>query len=54
MDDTICPVCGKAIAHPAEVRETLDRLDYAFDSLDCALLFKKFTSLYGKEFFVKA
>lgn len=46
-------MCGKAIAHPALV-ETLDGLDRAFDSPDCALLFKKFMTLYGKGFFVKA
>ncbi|AIC16532.1 hypothetical protein [Nitrososphaera viennensis] len=46
-------MCGKAMAYPAAaaVIETLDGLDYAFDSRDCALLFKKFTSLYGKDFF---
>lgn len=48
-----CAMCGKAIAKPLIV-EQVDGLEYAFDSGDCATIFKKFRSLYGENFFGKS
>ena len=52
-----CAMCGKPIvtttAKPLII-EQVDGLDYAFDSGDCALIFKKFRSVYGEGFFGKA
>jgi hypothetical protein len=51
-----CAMCGKAIVTAAKppIVEQVDGLEYAFDSDDCATIFKKFMSLYGKGFFGKA
>lgn len=43
-------MCGKA-AGSSPIVEKLDGEDYAFDSESCALLFKRFRSVYGKGFF---
>jgi hypothetical protein len=50
-----CAMCGKPIATTAKplIVEQVDGLEYAFDSSDCALIFKKFRSLYGDGFFGK-
>lgn len=49
-----CAMCGKVIASKPHIVEQVDGLDYAFDSGDCALIFKKFRSVYGEGFFSKA
>jgi hypothetical protein len=49
-----CAMCGKAIASKPYTVEQVDGLEYAFDSGDCALIFKKIRSVYGEGFFGKA
>jgi hypothetical protein len=51
MDQITCTMCGKAVAHNSTLVERVDGLDYTFDSQECALIFKKFRGVYGKEFF---
>lgn len=48
----ICFMCGKTISiHKNQILiEKIDGTDYAFDSESCALIFKKFKSLYGSDF----
>ena len=48
-----CAMCGKAIASKPHTVEQVDGLEYAFDSGDCALIFKKIRSVYGDGFFGK-
>lgn len=48
-----CALCGRVI-NAREKTPTIERLDgrkYSFDTGDCALMFKKFRSVYGKTFF---
>jgi len=50
-DDT-CAMCGKKINEQKKLVlvEKIDDANYIFDSEDCALIFKKFRSLYGNNF----
>ena len=47
-----CAMCGKKISEPKKqvLVEKIDDANYIFDSNDCALIFKKFKSLYGNNF----
>ena len=46
-----CAMCGKKINELKQVLvEKIDDANYVFDSEDCALIFKKFRSLYGNNF----
>lgn len=48
-DDTGCAMCGKIIK-TKYISEKIDNLYYVFHSDDCAIFFKKFRSVYGKDF----
>jgi hypothetical protein len=45
-----CALCGKPIARINAIAEMIDCETYAFDSTDCALMFKKYGSVYGNLF----
>jgi hypothetical protein len=45
-----CVMCGKKIFELKKLVEKIDDTNYVFDSNDCILIFKKFRSLYGKNF----
>ena len=46
-----CAMCGKAISVENQILfEKIDETDYTFDCEYCALVFKKFKSLYGRDF----
>ena len=47
-----CAMCGKKISELKKqiLIEKIDEENYVFDSEDCALIFKRFRSLYGKNF----
>ena len=47
-----CAMCGKKIDEPKKqvLVEKIDDANYIFDSEDCALIFKRFRSLYGSSF----
>jgi tRNA 2-selenouridine synthase SelU len=45
-----CTLCGKTASINATA-EMIDNETYAFDGADCALMFKKFGSVYGSSFF---
>jgi len=47
-----CAMCGKKINEPKKqvLIEKIDDAHYIFDSADCALIFKRFRSLYGNNF----
>jgi hypothetical protein len=45
-----CALCGKTIASINAIAEMIDSETYAFDGTDCALMFKKFRSVYGNLF----
>ena len=48
-------MCGKKVLSQAQHKETIMEIiggtNYTFDSNDCALMFKKFRSVYGPEVF---
>jgi signal transduction histidine kinase len=50
----ICPLCGKILTSRHEnssfVEDTIDGISYRFDSKDCAIMFKRFLSVYGNDF----
>lgn len=46
-----CALCGKTVASINAIAEMIDSETYAFDGTDCALMFKKFRSVYGSSFF---
>lgn len=50
----ICPLCGKTLSsgqvRSASIEETIDGVGYRFDSKDCAVMFKRFVSVYGNSF----
>ena len=50
----ICPLCGKILTSRHEkssfVEYTIDGVSYRFDSKDCAIMFKRFLSVYGNDF----
>lgn len=47
-----CAMCGKKINELKKqiLVEKIDDENYIFDSADCALIFKRFRSLYGNNF----
>jgi predicted nucleic acid-binding Zn ribbon protein len=46
-----CALCGKTITEKSKlISEVIDEILYNFDTDDCALMFKKFSSVYGREF----
>jgi hypothetical protein len=45
-----CVLCGKRIASINAIAEIIDSETYAFDGTDCALIFKKYRSVYGNSF----
>jgi hypothetical protein len=45
-----CALCGKGIASTNSIAEIIDSETYAFDGTDCALMFKKYRSVYGNLF----
>ena len=49
-----CAMCGKTIDEQKKqiLVEKIDDANYIFDSEDCALIFKRFRSLYGNNFSV--
>ena len=49
-----CAMCGKTIKEQKKqiLVEKIDDANYIFDSEDCALIFKRFRSLYGNNFSV--
>jgi len=49
-----CAMCGKKINEQKKqiLVEKIDDANYIFDSEDCALIFKRFRSLYGNNFSV--
>ena len=50
----ICPLCGKILTSGEDkskfVEDTIDGVSYRFDSKDCAIMFKRFLSVYGDGF----
>jgi len=50
INDGKCAMCGKALRHGYTVIEEIDRSPVAFDSKDCAIIFKRFRSVYGTDF----
>lgn len=51
-----CSLCGKPIVHLQEhesspvLKEVIDDTSYTFDTNECAVMFKRFRSVYGTEF----
>jgi hypothetical protein len=45
-----CALCGRNIASINAIAEIIDSETYAFDGTDCALMFKKYRSVYGNFF----
>ena len=54
----VCAMCGKMAAISNEhdsnqnnmMIEKVDGISYTFDTADCALMFKRFSSVYGSDF----
>jgi YHS domain-containing protein len=49
-----CALCGKKVINQTQRKETIMEIggtNYTFDSNECALMFKKFRSVYGPEIF---
>lgn len=50
LGDT-CAMCGKATSDQTQVIvEKIDDMNYTFDNEYCVLVFKKFRSVYGRDF----
>jgi hypothetical protein len=49
-----CAMCGKMAVisdeHDSNQIEQIDGTSYTFDTADCAVMFKKFSSVYGNNF----
>jgi hypothetical protein len=45
-----CALCDKRIASIDPIEEIIDSETYVFDGTDCALMFKKYRSVYGNSF----
>jgi hypothetical protein len=43
-------MCGKAVQGGKQIVERIDGIEYVFDKDECALMFKKFKSVYGTDF----
>ena len=54
---TICQMCGKKITQAQQQNRLEVKINngsaYLFHSCDCANIFKKFQSVYGKDFLVE-
>jgi hypothetical protein len=51
-----CALCGKNLEVPdgrIVVREVINGIHYDFDTEDCAVMFKKFESVYGNDFWLE-
>jgi hypothetical protein len=46
-----CALCGKTIIGTELIVEMIDDTSYTFDTDNCVLMFKKFSGVYGSEFF---
>ena len=46
-----CALCGMTVASINAISEIVDSETYTFDGTDCALMFKKFRSVYGPSLF---
>ena len=54
--DNICQMCGKKIIKGLQDRlevKITDGSEHLFHSYDCANIFKKFQSVYGKDFLIE-
>ncbi|HKU50690.1 MAG TPA: hypothetical protein VJP79_12125 [Nitrososphaera sp.] len=49
-DESSCVLCGKPIVRGSKIAEEVNGTVYLFDSHDCVILLKKFTSVYGPDF----
>jgi hypothetical protein len=45
-----CALCSRNIASINAIAEIIDSETYVFDGTDCALMFKKYRSVYGNFF----
>lgn len=50
MKEATCALCGKSIKEGAGMTEEIGGELYSFDRQGCAVLFKKFKSVYGSSF----
>ena len=50
MEKATCALCGKSIAEGTRITEEIGGELRAFDKQECAVLFKKFKSVYGSSF----
>jgi hypothetical protein len=50
IGSVICALCGKGIASKNAIAEIVDNETYTFDGSDCALIFKKYRTVYGNLF----
>jgi two-component system sensor histidine kinase VicK len=54
QEDEKCPLCGQSFIGDKEaapiIHETIDGTTYGFDREDCAVMFKRFLSVYGDSF----
>lgn len=50
MKRTACALCGKPIRQGAKIIEEVDGEFYTFDRVECAVMLKKFKSVYGSSF----
>jgi len=53
-DKRSCALCGKTVGteeYDNGIMEIIDDETYTFDRADCALMFKKFKSVYGQSLF---
>jgi hypothetical protein len=54
--DNICQMCGKKIIKAQQNKQEVKITNgsaYLFHSCDCANIFKKFQSVYGKDFLIE-
>jgi hypothetical protein len=52
MPNSTCALCGKPISREEGVTEQINGLTYNFDKKECSLMFKRFDSVYGIEFYM--
>ena len=52
-----CALCGKDLEVPDDrivvQEEVINGIHYDFDTEDCAVMFKKFESVYGNDFWLE-
>ena len=46
----VCALCGKPVRQGAKIIEKIDSELYLFDTQECAVMLKKFKSVYGSSF----